>query len=439
VSVSARALPSALAEAAGRDGVSDAPAVLAAAAVDGLQPRWVASPVSVESVASLLALAAEEGLGVVVRGSGSSLDLGWPPARMDLVLDLHRLDRVLEDHPDDMTVSVEAGVRGAALAARLAPRRQWLPVDPPGWRGRTIGGMAATGASGPLRVRYGTLRDLVLGVRFVQADGVVTWGGARVVKSVTGYDIPKLMVGSLGTLGVVVETTLRLHPMPEAEGTWIVPLGGSEAAAAFVARVLDSTLQPNRLEYLDGGAQRACRVGTAPAAVAVAVGSVPEAVQAQGAEIEQLARRAGASAVVAPGDFWDRYDQACARGEGEVALRIGTLTSRLADTVRAVERAVQALGSGGTALLVGSAATGTLRLVLTGQPAEGVVALVTDLRVFLAEFDGHVVVQSGARAVRERLDPWGPIEPEALALMRGLKQEFDPRGVLNPGRFVGGL
>jgi glycolate oxidase FAD binding subunit len=438
VSGSPRALPSALVEAAGREGVSDDPAVLAAAAVDGLQPRWVASPATVEGVAGVLALAAAEDLAVVVRGSGSSLDLGGPPARVDLVLDLHRLDRVLEDHPDDMTIGVEAGVRGAALAARLTPRRQWLPVDPPGWRGRTIGGMAATAASGPLRARYGTLRDLLLGVRFVQADGVVTWGGARVVKSVTGYDVPKLMVGSLGTLGVIVEATLRLHPMPEAEATWIVPFGGSDIAAAFVARVLDSTLQPNRLEYLDGGAQRACRVGMAPAAVAVAIGSVPEAVRAQGAEIEQLARRAGASAVAAPDDFWDRYDQACARGE--VALRIGTLSSRLADTVRAVERALQAHGAAaGTALLAGSAAAGALRLVLAGPSAEGVVALVTGLRAFLADLEGHVVVHSGPRSVRERLDPWGPIEPEALALMRGLKQEFDPRAVLNPGRFVGGL
>jgi glycolate oxidase FAD binding subunit len=232
---------------------------------------------------------------------------------------------------------------------------------------------------------------------------------------------------------------LRVHPMPDAEGTWIVPLGGSEAAAGFAARVLDSTLQPNRLEYLDAGAQRACRVGTAPAAVAVAIGSVPEAVRAQGTEIEQLARRAGASAVPAPDDFWDRYDQACGQGEGEVALRIGTLSSRLADTVRAVERGIEGLGPGGTALLAGSAALGVLRLVVTGQPAEGIAALVGQLRAFLGEFGGHVVVQSGSRAVRERVDPWGPVESEALALMRGLKQQFDPRGVLSPGRFVGGL
>jgi glycolate oxidase FAD binding subunit len=439
MSVSARTVVAVLADVAGRERVSDDPAVLAAATVDGAVPRWVVSPATVEAVAGVLALAHDEDLAVVVRGSGTSLDLGRPPARADVVLDMRRLDRVLEDHPADLTISAEAGVSGGVLAARLAERRQWLPVDPPGWRARTLGGMAATAATGPLRIRHGTLRDLLLGVRFVQADGVVTWGGARVVKSVSGYDIPKLMVGSLGSLGVIVEMTLRLHPLPESEASFIVPLGSPEAAAAFVARVTDSTVEPTRVEYLGDSAQRACRVGAAPAAVAIGVGSVEEAVREQAAQIEQLARRAGGSAVPAPADFWDRYGVACATGEGEVALRIGTLASRLADTVRAVERAVAALGSSASALLTGCAALGALRLVVTGDPGDGAVQLVEFLRAFAGDFGGHVVIEAAPRTLRERVDPWGPVDNEALALMRGLKREFDPQGLLNPGRFVGGL
>jgi glycolate oxidase FAD binding subunit len=439
MSVSARSLLAALAELTGRDRVSDDPAVVAAAGVDGVVPRFVASPATADGVAGVLALAHDEGLAVLVRGSGSSLDLGRPPARIDLVLDLRRLDRVLEDHPEDLTITVEAGVSAGALEARLGSRRQWLPVDPPGWRARTLGGMAATGASGPLHARYGGMRDLLLGVRFVQADGVVTWGGARVVKSVTGYDVPKLMVGSLGTLGVIVEMTLRLHPTPDREATWIVPLGSVDAAAAFVARLLDSTVQPIRVEYLGESAQRACRAGAAPAAVAVALGSVEDSLREQGSQIEQLARRAGGGAVVAPEGFWQRYDQACAPGEGEVALRIGTLTSRLADTVRAVERGFGALGEGTASLVTGCAAVGTLHVVVTGGAHETVARVVEDLRAFVSDFGGHVVIQGGPRALRERIDPWGPIDAETFALMRALKQEFDPTGVLNPGRFVGGL
>ncbi len=128
--------------------------------------------------------------------------------------------------------------------------RQFLPLDPRG-DAHTIGGIAAAGLSGPLRFRYGTMRDLLLGVRFVQADGVATWGGSKVVKSVTGYDVPKLMVGALGTLGVLVELTLRLHARPEVERTWMVPCGSAAAAGTLTAALLDSPLQPNRIELMN--------------------------------------------------------------------------------------------------------------------------------------------------------------------------------------------
>ena len=128
--------------------------------------------------------------------------------------------------------------RGSSLlTATLGPPGQLLPIDPPGGGARTLGGLVATNASGPLRARYGTMRDLLLGVRFVQADGVVTWGGSKVVKSVTGYDVPKLMVGALGTLGVLTELTLRLHARPEVECTSLVLLPDASAVQAHHARL----------------------------------------------------------------------------------------------------------------------------------------------------------------------------------------------------------
>ncbi len=158
-----------------------------------------------------------ERLAVAPRGSGSSLGLGHPPRRLDLVLDLSRLDAIEEYVPEDMVASVGAGARLGALAERFGAHRQMLAVDPPGGAVRSVGGVLATGASGPLRFRYGRTRDLLLGVRFVQADGLLTWGGAKVVKSVTGYDVPKLLVGSLGTLGVIVRRRsgcTRARPRP---------------------------------------------------------------------------------------------------------------------------------------------------------------------------------------------------------------------------------
>src|SRR5262245_15285424 len=185
-SASSVAFAEALAEIVGAEHLDTDAEALAGHAIDGVVPRVAARPGSVQELSRLVALARAEGLAVAPRGSGSSLALGLPPRRLDLVVDLRRLDRVMEWVPDDMVATVEAGVTLGALAARLRGHRQRLPLDPPGAAARTIGGVLATGASGPLRFRYGGPRDLLLGVRFVQADGTVTWGGSRVVKSVSG-------------------------------------------------------------------------------------------------------------------------------------------------------------------------------------------------------------------------------------------------------------
>jgi glycolate oxidase FAD binding subunit len=411
----------------------------AAAAVDGRAPRWVARPSTAEQTAALLAVAGEEKLAVVPRGSGSGLGLGRPPARLDLVLDLRSLDTIVQYEPADLTVSVLAGVTAGALAARLAPHRQWLPVDPPGAADRTLGGMVATNASGPLRARYGTLRDLLLGVRFVQAAGVVTWGGARVVKSVTGYDVPKLMVGALGTLGVLTELTLRLHPVPEASATTVVTFARPEAAQEFLALLLDSTLEPNRVEFLNEPALRACGFPPSAAAVAVSVGSVEAAVQAQERMIEDLAGRVGGEAAGVSDAFWSRHDAAMRLTTSGVVLKVGTLTSRIAETVRVVDTLVQAATPVGKAVIGGQGSVGVLRVGLPAMPASAGAGVVEGLRSVVARFDGGVVIERGPRELRTSVDPWGPVPAPALALMRGLKDEFDPTGVLNPGRFAGGL
>jgi glycolate oxidase FAD binding subunit len=437
MAVSAASMAGVFAERLGPDRLIVDPSALSAAAIDGHTPRFIVRPASIDHVAAVLAIAWDESLAVVPRGAGTALGLGAPPSRVDVVLDLTGLDHVLEDNPDDLTVSVEAGMTAGGLAERLAGRRQWLPMDPPGWRRRTLGGMIATNAAGPLRARYGALRDLVLGVRFVQADGVVTWGGARVVKSVTGYDVPKLMVGALGTLGVLCELTLRLHPMPEAEQTWLATFTSVEAAQAFAARVVNSPLQPMRLELLNEAALRVCQAPSAPFGVAVAIGSAHPAVREQGEALAVLASGEKVRVAAVGEDLWTRYDAALTPAEDEVILRIGSLPSRLADTVGVIERAFPAAER--AVLITGCASLGSLRVAITGADVETIKQLVEEMRGLTADFGGAVVVESAPTRVRAAFDPWGPVEPAALGLMHAIKQEFDARGVLNPGRFVGGL
>jgi glycolate oxidase FAD binding subunit len=410
----------------------------ACSAALGQVPRWVVAPTSLGQLSAVVALACEEGLAVVPRGSGSSLELGRLPERVDVALDLRRLDAVIEYNPDDLTVTASAGITAGALAARLAPRRQFLAIDPPGAPQRTLGGIVATNASGPLRARYGTMRDLLLGVRFVQADGVVTWGGARVVKSVTGYDVPKLMVGALGSLGVLAELTLRLHPRPDFEMSWLAGFDAAEAAHAFVALIHDSTLQPRRIEFLNAAALRTCGAAPMAAAVAISFGAVEAAVREQGEQIAVLARRARGTLEPLDGDFWMRYERIGSGGDA-VVLRITTLATRLAATVVEIERAAAALAPGGSATVTAQATLGVLRAEPSGLDITAITGLVERLRALVAEVDGSVVIERGSARLRAGVDPWGPIPSGALALMRQLKHEFDPRRILNPGRFVGGL
>src|SRR3989441_732676 len=245
-----------------------------------------------------------------------------------------------------------------ALAARLAGRRQILPLDPPGWAARSLGGIAATQASGPLRQRYGTMRDLLLGVRFAQADGVLTWGGAKVVKSVSGYDVPKLMVGALGTLGVLLELTLRLHPAPDHEATWLASFGTPGHAQECVAALLDSTVQTNRLEVLDGRVLAACSLPVSAAALAVSIGTVEPAVRAQEGLVKAIVQRARGAVQTMGASFWKTYDRALAGFDG-VTLRIGTVPARLVETLGAVQAVLPG------AAVAGAAGLRALRALVT--------------------------------------------------------------------------
>jgi glycolate oxidase FAD binding subunit len=438
MAVSARALVDGFRTIVGAGNAHDDRALREAAAVDGVVPSLVVAPASTEETAAVVALAAAERLTIVPRGSGAALEQGAPAERVDLVLDLARLERIVEYNPDDLTISVEAGVTAGTLATALAAPGQMLPIDPPGAAARTLGGLAATNASGPLRARYGTMRDLLLGVRFVQADGVVTWGGSKVVKSVTGYDVPKLMVGALGTLGVLTELTLRLHARPEVERTSLVLLPDVRAAQTLVAQILDTSLQPNRLEAFDAVTTSALDAGAGPG-VAVSFGSVEAAVIEQEAEVARLARRAGALAITAPPALWPAYERVWLRDARATLLAVGTLPARLADTFDAVARATAVLGSNARVATGGCAVVGSLRIVVTGARTSAVAMFVERLRAEIAAWDGTVVVQGAPRDVRAAVDPWGPVPADTLALMRAIKATFDPDRRLNPGRFVGGL
>lgn len=433
--VSTPALGAALAEILGPEHARSDDAARAAHAVDGVSPRWVAAPGSTEEMSRVVALAAGEGLAVCPCGSGSSLGIGHVPRRLDIALDCRRLDRVLDYVPEDMVASVGAGVTLNQLARRLEAHRQQLPLDPPGGGARTLGGVLATGASGPLRFRYGTARDLLLGVRFIQADGTITWGGARVVKSVSGYDVPKLLVGSLGTIGVIAEATLRLHPVPPAAGSWRFGFSSAAGAAAFLGALVLSAVEPDRVALLSGSASRHRSGVTSRLAVAVSVASAAEAVTSQGEVLARLGREHGAEVASLGPEFWAGLDRELA---APVLARLAGEPGRLVARLQALEDGARAAGLEVSA--IGEARSGVLRAALTG-PVTGPLLrrVVEPLREALAPDGGSLVLERVPVALKSECDVWGAVFPGVLDIMRRLKQELDPAGILNPGRFVGGL
>ncbi|HEY2766150.1 MAG TPA: FAD-binding oxidoreductase [Pseudonocardiaceae bacterium] len=383
--------------------------------VDGVPARWVARPAGTEEVSSVLRAAADLGLHVVPRGAGTRMSWGTPPRALDLILDTARMDAVVAHAAGDLVVTTQAGLRLADLQDALAPYRQRLAVDG-GGTGGTIGGTVATAAAGPLRYRYGSVRDLIIGITVVLADGTVTRSGGAVVKNVAGYDLAKLYTGSLGTLGIITEAVFRLHPLPDTSRWITAGTDVPERAAAAVAAVRNSQNDPVALEVdrtLPGG----------QVTVGVALEGVAEGIAARADDVaDLLSRNTGtqSSITTTPPDWWGLPPHAADRPAVVVTCEPTGLAALLAE----------APGS-----LRGSAGAGVLVVGL--HDIDRVAPDLAELRALAARHGGTAVVRCAPPRLKSGLDVWGPVP--ALALMRRLKDEFDPQHRLAPGRFVGGI
>jgi glycolate oxidase FAD binding subunit len=395
--------------------------------VDGVTPRFVATPASAAELADVLADASREGLAVIPRGSGSKLGWGMPPERADLVLETKRLDRVIEHAASDLVVSAEAGVRLAELQKTLADTGQRLCLDPPE-PGATLGGVIAAAASGPRRHRFGAPRDVLLGVTVALADGTLAKAGGKVVKNVAGYDLGKLFSGSLGTLGVIVSATFRLHPLPAAQSLVIVSLEEPGAVAQAVQAVLRSTLVPSAVELLWAGA--------APALLALLFEGRPPGVAAQAQAACSLLASLGSARTVEEAEREREWLAFVEPARAELELQLASACADLAETLTAVRESAERHGLEFS--VSGRAGLGVLQACFSGGDVEAQAGVVTTLRQRLAARGGSVVIRRATPEVKRRADVFG--DPGgALPLMRRVKQRFDPLRILSPGRFVGGL
>jgi glycolate oxidase FAD binding subunit len=456
-------------------------------AVAGVLPRFAASPATVAEASALLRAAAAHDLAVVARGGGSKLDWGAPPRRCDLVVDTTGLDQVLEHAAGDLVVRAQAGVPLARLADVLAGAGQQLALDPAppppaggaaswlgatvggtlatgatepspappppaggaaSWLGATVGGTLATGAAGPRRLRYGTPRDLLIGITVVRADGAVASAGGKVVKNVAGYDLGKLFTGSFGTLGLIVEAVFRLHPRPASTAYVTLDCAGPGEACRAVAAAAGSVLAPSAVELDRPGRDQ-------PVRVAVLLEGDPDGTAERAAQMSTLLGEGAATQSSAPGWWGWPAGGAAAAGNGQAGtlIRVGFWAAGLPRVLRVIDEASRAAGL--DPAVGGSAAAGVI-YVAVGPDAEpaAVAALVSGLRAALARGDADArpasaavtdsppalasaVVVHAPPAARDLLDLWGPVS--ALPLMRAVKDQFDPGHRMAPGRFAGGI
>jgi len=415
--------------------------------VEGRTPEAAVFPGSIEEVAVVMALASQVGRSVTPWGGGTAASVGMPAPRAGLIMGLRRLGRLLDHEPGDLTATVEAGMTVAALQTALGSRGQWLSLDPADADRATIGGVLATNACGPRRHLYGTARDLLIGVTVVTADGSIVKGGGKVVKNVAGYDLPKLFIGSYGTLGVIVEATVKLRPLPGQEELVCVRFDRLKDAGAAVRAIAASDLLPNAVELLDGaaaaGAGLAAGSPTPGGLLVVGFDGVREQVDWQRAELARLTGPLGGRDVrpleVAA---WARLTPAARAAFGATAavMALAVLPSQVAETME--QGAGIARGRGLQSAWAAHAGVGVVRGAVASDPAPtdpaALAAVLAEWREMARAGGGHANLEWAPLVVKSQVPVWD--DPGAAGrIMERIKAQLDPRNILNPGRFVAGI
>ena len=400
-------------------------AATAADAVSGAQPKLVIEPGAERELAEILRLSNEAGLAVIPRGGGTKLGWGNSLARADVILSTARMTEIIEHAWADLTVTVEAGCTVQRLQETLGQHGQRLALDPLWPEKATVGGVLSTNDSGALRLRFGALRDLIIGVTIALPDGTLASSGGKVVKNVAGYDLPKLVTGALGTLGVITRAVFRLHPLPLNSHSFSISTVNAEETQKFVLAVQDSKLAHTFLQSHFSDEKL-------PASDILFEGTVA-GLAAQEAQLRNLA--APASVSEASNSSWTAREELWAFSDpaGTAITKISILPANMAPTVELVERTARTHQVRWRALIY---ATGLGWLRLEGKPG----ALCAALQALRGELQG----QDGSLVALHRpskmpaFDAWGTAS-DTLPLMKAVKQQLDPKNTLNPGRFVGGI
>ena len=408
---------------------------LAARRVDGKEPALLIFPASVEQVSAALRACCEAEATVAPWGGGTAMGIGNPPRQIDVVVGLERLNQLVEHDQANLTATIQSGHRLAHLQEILKRQNQFLPFDPAAPARATIGGVVASNSNGPRRSYYGSVRDLVIGIKAVLASGEEIKAGGKVVKNVAGYDMCKLFVGSLGTLGIITEATLRTAPIPETAAT-VLATGTLPLAWQLADELSGSSLLPSAVFLLSPAASRADDRGQSGWRVAVWCEGFEKSVARHLHEAQHTATRTGLGTEILQANdhrgFWDEVR--------DFPLQADRLIYRVTVPRASVAAVIQAVHNFSTAgfrpeilsdLLMGA-------VWISLAPTDEAVKWFTKLCTGIREYRGHATLFAAPPELKQGVDIWGPAPP-GFSLMREIKRQFDPKNLLNPGRFVGGI
>ncbi len=413
-------------------------AAVAADAVDGVMPAVVAHPRNADELCRVLAAADREGLAVAPRCGGAHLAIGNPPKRLDMVVDISTLNRIVQHNAADMTLVVESGITLAALRRALAKEGQFLALDAPLPQRATIGGILASGVSGPLKWHYGSARDLVIGMQVAQADGRLTRSGGQVVKNVSGYDMARLHVGGLGTLGVITEVSFKLTPMPRRESTLVAQFKSYADCAAAAMSVFNSGAMPLAMTAYNHAASKRIDADHSVAdgsALAVRLGGRPRTLKRL--EDETFA-------ILSPrADAVDRMEDgavahwAALTDFGYAADAKPIMSARVSVLPNRVAQVADAIAQRADAAILAQVGYGMLNAHWFDQELD-LGDTLRHARDATHSAGGSLIVERAPLSIKANVDVWD-YNGDSLAIMRGLKAQYDPNGILNPNRFAGGI
>jgi glycolate oxidase FAD binding subunit len=419
----------------GAEAVTSEPSLLAGHSVEGKEPAVLYFPASPEQVAAALRLCSDTNTTVIPWGGGTAMRIGNQPQQVDVVIGLVRLNQLVEHDQANLTATVQCGHPLAALQEVLAQANQFLPFDPPNAARATAGGIVATNLNGPRRSHFGSVRDLVIGMKVALASGEQIKAGGKVVKNVAGYDMCKLFVGSLGTLGIITEVTLRMAPIPDTAATAVVS-GTLEEVRQFIEDLTRSKLLPSAVFLLNTQANKEAALAQSDWHVAVWCEGFETTVSRHLHDAAAMAQKIGlASMILRENDhrrFWDEMR--------DFPLKVDRLVYRVTLPRSSTAEFIQTMHTRSLAGLrpeiVSDAVMGTvwISLVSDDLAAQSFAKLTDETR----SRGGHVIILSAPTHLKRGIDVWGPAPP-TLPLMREIKKQFDPRSLLNPGRFVAGI